>query len=83
LGILGEVGAELTGSLGDVIEAVVEGRFFEALGDAPSAPTAENSIEYEYAPVGTASLSFAERVASAADVDFSDSTSEEDADEDA
>lgn len=82
LGILGEVGAELTGSLGDVIEAVVEDRFFEALGDAPSTPSAENAIEYQYAPVGTASLSFVERIASATGADSSESDTGEEPDED-
>lgn len=67
LGIWGEIGPEFTGSLAEVVEAVVEDRFFEALGDAPSAPTAEDAIEYDYAPEGAASLSFAERIASAAE----------------
>ena len=66
LGILGEVGPELSGSLAEVVESVVEDRFFEALGDAPSAPRPEDAIKYDYAPEGTASLSFAERIASTA-----------------
>ena len=71
LGILGEVGPELSGSLAEVVESVVEDRFFEALGDAPSAPRPEDAIKYDYAPEGTASLSFAERIASTATHDRS------------
>ncbi|MFB6219903.1 MAG: DHHA1 domain-containing protein [Halolamina sp.] len=59
LGILGDVGPEMTGSLTEVVREVVEDRFFEALGDAPSAPNPEDAIEYDHAPAGTASLAFA------------------------
>jgi nanoRNase/pAp phosphatase (c-di-AMP/oligoRNAs hydrolase) len=56
LGILGETGSDRTGSLTDVVTEVIEGRFFDALSDAPDAPTADDSLEYDYAPEGAASV---------------------------
>jgi hypothetical protein len=58
LGILGATGPELTGSLTEVVWEVVDERFFDALSEAPDAPTAEDAIEYDYAPEGAASLAF-------------------------
>jgi nanoRNase/pAp phosphatase (c-di-AMP/oligoRNAs hydrolase) len=58
LGILGDVGPEMTGSLTQVVWEVVDDRFFDALDDAPSAPDPEDALEYDHAPEGTASLAF-------------------------
>ncbi|MBP1987110.1 DHH family phosphoesterase [Halolamina salifodinae] len=61
LGILGETGPELTGSLTEVVWEVVDERFFDALSDAPDAPTADEGLEYDYAPEGAASLAYPSR----------------------
>lgn len=86
LGILGETGPELTGSLTEVVWEVVDERFFDALSDAPDAPTPDEGLEYDYAPEGAASLAYpsAERLhdgtAEGAD-DDTESADEEAADE--
>ncbi|WP_053947714.1 DHH family phosphoesterase [Halolamina sediminis] len=56
LGILAETGSDRTGSLTEIVTEVIEGRFFDALSDAPDAPTADDSLEYDYAPEGAASV---------------------------
>ncbi|GAB7013410.1 DHHA1 domain-containing protein [Halolamina salina] len=56
LGILAETGPDRTGSLTEIVREVVEERFFDALSDAPDAPTADDSLEYDYAPEGAASV---------------------------
>jgi nanoRNase/pAp phosphatase (c-di-AMP/oligoRNAs hydrolase) len=58
LGILGATGPEMTGSLTEIVWEVVDERFFDALSEAPDAPTPEDAIEYDYAPEGAASLAF-------------------------
>jgi nanoRNase/pAp phosphatase (c-di-AMP/oligoRNAs hydrolase) len=58
LGILGATGPELSGSLTEVVCEVVDGRFFDALSAAPDAPTADEGLEYDYAPAGAASLAY-------------------------
>lgn len=56
MGILADVGADAKETLTDVVRSVVDERFFSALSDAPSAPTPDDELTYEYAPKGTASL---------------------------
>ncbi len=57
LGLLGDVGPERSDSLSAVVREVIEERFYEAYNGATLAP--ENTIEYDHAPAGTASLPFA------------------------
>ena len=56
LGILGETGSEQAGSLAEIVREVVEERFFDALSDAPDAPSPDDGLEYDYAPEGAASM---------------------------
>ncbi|NHX36384.1 MULTISPECIES: DHH family phosphoesterase [Halolamina] len=56
LGILGAAGPERTGSLAEIVREVVGERFFDALSDAPDAPVADETLEYDYAPEGAASI---------------------------
>ncbi len=56
LGILSETGSDQTDSLADIVREVVEERFFDALSDAPDAPSPDDTLEYDYAPEGAASI---------------------------
>ncbi|SEO97158.1 nanoRNase/pAp phosphatase, hydrolyzes c-di-AMP and oligoRNAs [Halogranum amylolyticum] len=50
LGILGDVGADSKQSLEGVVHEIISGRFFETLGDAPTAPDRDigPSLAFEY-----------------------------------
>jgi len=59
MGILGAVEEDQTDPLAEMLRDVVDDRFFDSLSDAPDAPSAEDAIQYDHAPEGTASLAFA------------------------